>query len=130
MIQFYCGNDCTGYKGISTYCELFESLVFNITVDMVVVLGKLGVPLSVSVCRFFLIWLHFFLKKARLIMVSIKCILCKLAQKLSAFSFALEPREYKLLVIGDSFQIAPINSFCCRHGQSSSDRDSGEFGFS
>lgn len=31
------------------------------TVDMDVVLGKLGVPLSVSVCWFFLIWLHFFL---------------------------------------------------------------------
>lgn len=30
LIQFYCGNNCTGYKGISTYCELFESLVFNI----------------------------------------------------------------------------------------------------
>ena len=63
-------------------------------------------------------------------MVSIKCILGKLAQELSAFSLALEPREYKLLVMGDGFQIAPTNSFCCRHGQSSSDRDSVEFGFS
>ena len=97
------------------------------TVHMDVVLGKLEVPLLF----FFLYGCIFFVRSTRArLMVSIKCILGKLAQKLSAFSLALEPREYKLLVMGDGFQIAPTNSFCCRHGQSWSDRDSGEFGFS
>lgn len=90
---------------------------------------------STFVCQCLLIFSYMaaflFVRSTRArLMVSIKCILCKLAQKLSAFSLALEPREYKLLVIGDNFQIAPTNSFRCRHGQSSSDRDSGEFGFS
>lgn len=83
-----------------------------------------------TVADFFLYGCIFFVRSTRArLMVSIKCILGKLAQELSAFSLALEPREYKLLVMGDGFQFAPTNSFCGRHGQSSSDRDSGEFGF-
>ena len=75
---------------------------------MDVVLGKLEVPLLF----FFLYGCIFFVRSTRArLMVSIKCILGKLAQELSAFSLALEPREYKLLVMGDGFQIAPQTHF-------------------
>lgn len=68
---------------------------------------------STFVCQCLLIfsyniWLHFSLCVAHEqdSWFQIKCILRKLSQKLSAFSLALELREYKLLVMGDSFQIA------------------------